>query len=219
MRAYGAAFRATHAVSHEQARVLRAIAQCRTAALGGHVEQCVSCGTERVCYDSCRNRHCPKCQGSARAKWLAAEQALLLPIPYFHVVFTLPHQLNPLIRVNQRRLYDLLFQTAAQTLQEFARDPTTSGRRNRHYGGSSHLGPDLDRACPRPLRGHGRRLESAPVALNAAPLLYRARSDLGILFSKNHLSEKKATSGCLRQARRSCTCTAPREKEASCLTS
>ena len=127
MRAYGAAFRATHPVSHEQARVLRAIAHCRTAALGGHVEQCVSCGTERVCYDSCRNRHCPKCQGSARAKWLAAEQALLLPIPYFHVVFTLPHQLNPLIRVNQRPLYDLLFQTAAQTLQEFARDPTHLG--------------------------------------------------------------------------------------------
>jgi Putative transposase/Transposase zinc-binding domain len=124
---YGAAFRATHAVSHEQARVLRAIAHCRTAALGGHVERCVSCGTERVCYDSCRNRHCPKCQGSARAKWLAAEQALLLPIPYFHVVFTLPHQLNPLIRVNQRRLYDLLFQTAAQTLQEFARDPNHLG--------------------------------------------------------------------------------------------
>jgi hypothetical protein len=127
VRAYGAAFRATHTVSHEHARVLRAVAQCRTAALGGHVEQCVSCGTERVCYDSCRNRHCPKCQGSARAKWLAAEQALLLPIPYFHVVFTLPHQLNPLIRVNQRALYDLLFQTAAQTLQEFARDPKHLG--------------------------------------------------------------------------------------------
>jgi len=69
VRAYGAAFRATYTVSPEQARVLRAIAQGRTAALGGHVEPCVSCGTERVCYDSCRNRHCPKCQGSARAKW------------------------------------------------------------------------------------------------------------------------------------------------------
>jgi putative transposase/transposase-like zinc-binding protein len=127
VRAYGATFRAPHAVSHEQARVLRVIAQCRTAALGGHVEQCVSCGTERICYDSCRNRHCPKCQGSARAKWLAAEQALLLPVPYFHVVFTLPHQLNPLLRVNQRCLYDLLFQTAAQTLQEFAHDPKHLG--------------------------------------------------------------------------------------------
>ena len=127
VRAYGATYRATHVVSHEQARVLCAIAQCRTAALGGHVEQCLSCGAERVGYDSCRNRHCPKCQGSARAKWLAAEQALLLPIPYFHVVFTLPHQLNPLLRVNQRALYDLLFHTAAQTLQEFARDPQHLG--------------------------------------------------------------------------------------------
>jgi putative transposase/transposase-like zinc-binding protein len=127
VRAYGTAFRATHTVSHEQARVLRAIAHCRTAALGGHVEHCVSCGTERICYDSCRNRHCPKCQGRARAKWLAAEQALLLPIPYFHVVFTFPHYLNPLIRVNQRLLYDLLFQTAAQTLQEFARAPNHLG--------------------------------------------------------------------------------------------
>jgi hypothetical protein len=127
VREYGEAFRATHPVSHEQARVLRAIAHCRTAALGGHVEVCESCGTERVCYDSCRNRHCPKCQGSARAKWLAAEQAMLLPVPYFHVVFTLPHQLNPLIRVNQRLLYALLFQTAAQTLQEFAHDPKHLG--------------------------------------------------------------------------------------------
>ncbi len=87
----------------------------------------MTCGTERPCYDSCRNRHCPKCQGSARAKWLAAEQALLLPIPYFHVVFTLPHQLNPLLRVNRRPLYALLFQAASQTLQEFARDPKHLG--------------------------------------------------------------------------------------------
>jgi len=127
VREYGEAFRATHHVSHEQARVLRAIAQCRTAALGGHVEACEACGAERVCYDSCRNRHCPKCQGAARAKWLAAEQAVLLPVPYFHLVFTLPHALNPLIRVNQRALYHLLFQAATQTLQEFARDPTHLG--------------------------------------------------------------------------------------------
>jgi hypothetical protein len=123
VRAYGAAFRATHSVSPEQARVLRAIAHCRTAALGGHVEVCAACGTERIGYDSCRNRHCPKCQGSARAKWLAAEQALLLPVPDFHVVFTLPHLLNPLLRGNPRVLYHLLFQAATQTLQEFARDP------------------------------------------------------------------------------------------------
>ena len=127
VREYGAAFRATHHVSHEQERVLRAIEQCRTAALGGHVEACETCGAEQICYNSCRNRHCPKCQGSARAQWLAAEQALLLPVPYFHVVFTLPHQLNPLLRVNPRGLYNLLFQAAAQTLQEFARDPKHLG--------------------------------------------------------------------------------------------
>jgi putative transposase/transposase-like zinc-binding protein len=127
VREYGAAFRATHHVSHEQERVLQAIARCRTAALGGHVEVCESCGTEQICYNSCRNRHCPKCQGQARAKWLAAEQARLLPVPYFHVVFTLPHSLNSLIRVNQRALYRLLFQAAAQTLQKFARDPQHLG--------------------------------------------------------------------------------------------
>jgi hypothetical protein len=127
VREYGAAFRAPHHVSHEQERVRQAIAQCRTAALGGHVEVCESCGTEQICYNSCRNRHCPKCQGRARAKWLAAEQALLLPVPYFHVVFTLPHPLNSLIRVNQRALYSLLFQAAAQTLQKFARDPQHLG--------------------------------------------------------------------------------------------
>ncbi len=127
VREYGAAFRATHHVSHEQERVLQAIEQCRTAALGGHVEACESCGTEQISYNSCRNRHCPKCQGSARAKWLAAEQALLLPVPYFHVIFTLPHLLNPLVRVNQRALYTLLFQTVARTLRQFARDPQHLG--------------------------------------------------------------------------------------------
>src|SRR5215813_11427127 len=127
VRAYGAAFRVTHHVSHEQAKVLRAIAQCRTAALGGHIEACETCGAEQICYNSCRNRHCPKCQGAARAKWLAAEQTLLLPVPYFHLVFTLPHQLNPLVRINQRALYNLLFQAATQTLQEFARDPKHLG--------------------------------------------------------------------------------------------
>ncbi len=127
VREYGAAFRATHHVSHEQARVLHAIAHCRTAALGGHVEVCESCGAEQIAYNSCRNRHCPKCQGAARAKWLEAEQTLLLPVPYFHLVFSLPHLLNPLVRVNQRVLYSLLFQAAAQTLQEFARDPQHLG--------------------------------------------------------------------------------------------
>lgn len=127
VRAYGATYRRTHRLSPVQAMALRAIEQCRTAALGGHVEACDACGARQVAYNSCRNRHCPKCQGGERAKWLAAQQAALLPIEYFHLVFTLPHALNALVRVNQRRLYGLLFRAAAATLQCFARDPRHLG--------------------------------------------------------------------------------------------
>jgi hypothetical protein len=121
VRAYGAEFVRTHPTSGAQRRVLRAIARCRTAALGGHRQVCDDCGQPRISYNSCRNRHCPKCQGAQRAKWLAAEQALLLPVPYFHIIFTLPHPLNPLLRTNPRRLYALLFRSAARTLQYCAR--------------------------------------------------------------------------------------------------
>src|SRR5213596_1598030 len=127
VRAYGAVYQRTHAVSAAQAVVLRALTRCRTAALGGHIEACEACGTRRIAYNSCRNRHCPKCQGGARTKWLAAEQAVLLPVEYFHVFFTLPHELNALTRVNPRPLYALLFRAAAATLQTFARDPTHLG--------------------------------------------------------------------------------------------
>jgi ribosomal protein S18 len=127
VRGYGARFVRTHPTSGEQRRVLRAMGRCRTAALGGHVEGCDACGYTRIAYNSCRNRHCPKCQGAARAKWMAAEQATLLPVEYFHVVFTLPHALNPLIRINPRRLYALLFHAAAATLLAFARDPQHLG--------------------------------------------------------------------------------------------
>ncbi len=127
VRTYGTAYRQTHRVLGPQEVVLRAIARCRTAALGGHVEACDACGARRIAYNSCRNRHCPKCQGSARAKWLAAQHAVLLPVEYFHVVFTLPHELNALIRVNPRRLYALLFHAAAATLKTFARDPRHLG--------------------------------------------------------------------------------------------
>jgi Putative transposase/Transposase zinc-binding domain len=123
VRAYGAEYLRTQPTTFEQRTVLRAIAACRTAALGGHVEQCEDCAYQRIAYNSCRNRHCPKCQGKERARWMAAEQALLLPVPYFHVVFTLPHALNPLIRVNRRRLYGLLFRLVARTLRTFALDP------------------------------------------------------------------------------------------------
>jgi hypothetical protein len=127
VRVYGARFLSTHPTSGAQRRVLRAIGRCRTVALGGHVEGCDACGHTRIAYNSCRNRHCPKCQGQQRAKWMAAEQAMLLPTEYFHVVFTLPHALTPLMRVNPRALYGLLFRAAAATLLAFARDPTHLG--------------------------------------------------------------------------------------------
>ncbi len=97
VRLYGAEFRARHRLSRQQLKVLRAIEACRTAVLGGHRDRCAACGFERYAYNSCRNRHCPKCQSLATAQWLEERQAELLPVPYFHNVFTLPHELNPLI--------------------------------------------------------------------------------------------------------------------------
>jgi len=110
-----------------QYRALRAIEACRTDALGGHVAQCDTCGTLRYCYHSCRNRHCPKCQTLAKERWLAARQAELLPVPYFHLVFTLPHALNALAQGNPRPIYHLLFQAAADTLLEFGENPRWLG--------------------------------------------------------------------------------------------
>ena len=122
-RQYGAAYREQHPLPLAQRRVMTAIEQCRTAALGGHLEQCDHCGHQRPVYNSCRNRHCPKCQGLARARWRADRQAELLPVGYFHNVFTLPHELNDLVADNPRRLYNLLFQSVAQTLLAFGADP------------------------------------------------------------------------------------------------
>ena len=129
VRAHGATYRLTHRLAPVQHRALRAIEACRTAALGGHRETCDHCGAERLTYNSCRNRHCPKCQTRTKEQWLAARKADLLPIPYFHVVFTLPHDLNALAQGNPRVLYTLLFRAAADTLLAFGRDP-------RHLGGT-----------------------------------------------------------------------------------
>ena len=103
-------------------RVLRAIERCRTAALGGHLDQCSRCGQQAISYNSCRNRHCGKCQTNARDRWLADREKELLNVPYVHVVFTLPHQLSQLALANKRTLYDLLFRTSAATLLEIAAD-------------------------------------------------------------------------------------------------
>jgi Putative transposase/Transposase zinc-binding domain len=112
-----------HRVCAVQQRALTAIAHCRTAALGATVSRCDRCGEVEVRYHSCRNRHCPKCQTLAKERWLAARTAELLPVPYFHVVFTLPHALNPLAQGQPRLIYTLLFNSAAATLQRFAEDP------------------------------------------------------------------------------------------------
>jgi Putative transposase/Transposase zinc-binding domain len=108
-------------------KVLRAIATCRTAALGGHIQQCDECGQQVIAFNSCLNRHCPKCQGAARQRWLQQRSSELLPVPYYHVVFTLPHVLAPVALQNKRVVYRLLFQSASQTLLKIAADPHRLG--------------------------------------------------------------------------------------------
>src|SRR5881398_2065390 len=125
VRQHGEAFLAHYGptLAGAQHRALRAIALCRTAALGGHITQCDHCGHEEQAYNSCRHRSCPKCQGSAQAAWLAARERECLDVPYCHVVFTLPAALSPFALQNPRVVYTLLFQAVAETLQTIARDP------------------------------------------------------------------------------------------------
>jgi hypothetical protein len=125
---FGPAYLASQSLPRGAAKVWRAILACRTAALGGHVESCTDCGTSRHVYHSCRNRHCPRCQTRAKEAWLAARRREVLPVPYFHLVFTLPHTLNGLIGAAPRRLYENLFAATSATLTEFAVSP-------RHLGG------------------------------------------------------------------------------------
>lgn len=129
IRAHGDAFldRYDHPLSSGQRRALRDLAVCRTAALGGHVEHCQECGHERIAYNSCRNRHCPKCQALLCARWLAREAEHVLPVEYYHVVFTLPAELSALSLANPRVLYDLLFQAAAAALRLVAANPRRLG--------------------------------------------------------------------------------------------
>src|SRR5215472_5344897 len=132
-RRYGEAYRQQHraSLSTAQRRVMTAIERCRTAALGGHVEQCDSCGHQRISYNSCRNRHCPKCQSLPRAQWLEDRRSELLTVPYFHVVFTVPQKIAAIAFHNKGPVYDILFRTAAETLLTIAGDP-------------EHLGAELD---------------------------------------------------------------------------
>jgi hypothetical protein len=131
LRAAGPAYRTVQAghLSLDQLKVMSAIEHCRTAALGGHVEACTDCGHQRIAYNSCRNRHCPKCQGAAARAWLAEREADLLPVGYFHVVFTLPAEIALVAFQNKAVVYDLLFQAAAETMLRIAADPKHLGAR------------------------------------------------------------------------------------------
>jgi hypothetical protein len=128
-RRHGEAFRRRHdaQLGRVERRVMSAIEACRTPALGGHVEQCDACGLIRCAYNSCRKRHCPKCQGLARAEWLEARQAELLPVPYYHVVFTLPVAAAEIAFHNRRVVYGILFRAAADALRDIAADPRHLG--------------------------------------------------------------------------------------------
>ena len=153
-----------HMISDQQRKALRDIGRCRTAMLGTHLERCDRCDYETVAYDSCRNRHCPKCQSSARDRWLMKQASSLLPVPYVHVVFTVPEQLAPLALRNQRLFYSLLFRAASETLLEIAAVSSEDRSGNVHWpvnrpigahfhsGGLefSYLGEDLDEAFGEP---------------------------------------------------------------------
>jgi hypothetical protein len=129
-RQYGPAYRQAHSLPVQQHQLMRAIETCRTAALGGHIDKCDQCQFTRISYNSCRNRHCPKCQGKQRSQWLAQRKSELLPVEYFHVVFTMPAQLAAIAYQNKTVVYDILFRAAAETLLTIARDP-------------KHLGADI----------------------------------------------------------------------------
>jgi hypothetical protein len=141
-------------LSCQQRRALRDIRDCRTAVLGGHLHECDRCGHRVILYNSCRNRHCPKCQATARATWLAQRETELLPVPYFHVVFTLPQQIGHLALQNARPIYNILFRAAAQTLLETAADPRLLGASIgflavlHTWGQNLHLHPHLHCVVP-----------------------------------------------------------------------
>jgi hypothetical protein len=130
-RSAGPAYRVAHAghLGLHQLKVMSAIEHCRTAALGGHVEACTDCGHWRIAYNSCRNRHCPRCQGAAARTWLAEREADLLPVGYFHVVFTLPAEVADIAYQNKALVYDLLFRAASETMLTIAADPKHLGAR------------------------------------------------------------------------------------------
>ena len=127
LRVHGETYINNHNLCNQQYKAIRAITSCRTKDLGGNLSQCTSCGYEVISYNSCRNRHCPKCQSVQKERWVQARQEELLPVEYFHVVFTLPHELNPLAQGKPKIIYNLLFQAASETLLQFSSNPKWLG--------------------------------------------------------------------------------------------
>ena len=154
-------------LSVQQRTVLRALARCRTAALGGHLDQCGACGHRAISYNSCRNRHCPKCQAQARERWLAARERELLDVPYVHVVFTLPHALLPLCHRNAALVYHAALPGERGHAARGRRRPAPSRRGDRLPEHPPHVGPDARPASPRALRRAGRRPVAGSPALGA----------------------------------------------------
>ena len=155
VRAAGDAFieRSRKWIRWKHVKVLLAIARCRTAALGGHLDECTRCGHRAISYNSCRNRHCPKCQAGARKRWLEKRRQELLPTPYVHVVYTLPQRLAPLALQNKKVIYDLLFRASAETLLEIARDPKHLGAEIGFFSVLHTWNRKLGLHRPCPLRG------------------------------------------------------------------
>jgi hypothetical protein len=168
-RDHGAAWRRAHVghVSLGQLKVMSAIESCRTAALGGHVARCEDCAHTHIAYNSCRNRHCPKCQGAAAKEWLADREAELLPVPYYHLVFTLPAPVADIAYQNKAAIYDILFKAAAETLVTIAADPKHLGARIGltavlHTWGSALTWTTLDLVPARLLPPRPRPLAAVP---------------------------------------------------------
>ena len=213
VRLHGDSIRDAKLLARVQVRALRAIEACRTPALGGHRERCDRCGASRAVYHSCRNRHCPKCQTLAKERWIEARKAELLPIPYFHVVFTLPHALNLLAQHQPRDVYNLLFEAAVTTLQTFGRD-------SKHMGGEigitailhtwgQNLGQHIHLHClvtggalapdgARWLPSHSRFL----FPVKALSIVFRAKYLDGLrrAFEKGSLERGDLDAGCLERA-------------------
>ena len=156
-RRFGPQYRIAHKLPFQHSRMMGAIESCRTAALGGHVDRCNHCRHQRISYNSCRNRHCPKCQNAARGEWVEKRKAELLPIDYYHLVFTIPSELNALALQNKEAVYKLLFDASAETPAHNRFRSETSGCQDRLLFRPAHLGTKSAASSSRALRGYWRR--------------------------------------------------------------